>query len=121
MTHTCPPTQINTNNDEGRIQRELCLGITVWKREILHPHNKTWFHTKKYVVIQKHGIFHLHNKYDKKNHGIFRPTLTQAPTTVVCLILNHISICCCSSSCGFRGWQTTLFLSQECLSSTNQG
>jgi hypothetical protein len=66
MTHTCPPTQINTNNDEGRIQRELCLGITVRKREILHPHNKTWFHTKKHVVIQKHGIFHLHNKYDKK-------------------------------------------------------
>jgi hypothetical protein len=73
MTHTCPPTQINTNNDEGRIQRELCLGITVRKREILHPHNKTWFHTKKHVVIQKHGIFHLHNKYDKKTMEFFDP------------------------------------------------
>jgi hypothetical protein len=87
-THICPPTQINTNNDEGGIQR---LGITVRKCEILHPHNKICFHTTKHVIdSQKHEIFHRHKKYVTKRTRNFSSTHSSTNYCAVPrTVLNH--------------------------------
>jgi hypothetical protein len=85
-THICPPTQINTNNDEGGIQRELCLGITVRKCEILHPHNKICFHTKKHVIFKNMEFFicTINIWYTKKTMEFFVHSL------------EHQLLCCTS-------------------------